>query len=57
MIIKVNPVIQNHIQNLCVLPYMNHKSGCPNFSKKAGCPPCQLYDEVYDVEQPIYAIK
>jgi len=56
MIIKVNPIIQNHIQGLCKLRYKSHPNGCPNYSIKKGCPPCLLYDEVYNLSHDVYAI-
>ncbi len=45
----VSPVLDKSVRGLCVRPYPNHPRGCPNFNKKAGCPPgvllyCQLYD-------------
>lgn len=56
-IFKVDPVIDRRITNLCKRPYYNHPKGCPNYNKKDGCPPnSQLYNEVYDLSKPVYAI-
>lgn len=41
----------------CVLPYKNHKNGCPNYGKKPDCPPVvPMFDQVFDLTKPIYAI-
>ncbi|HWP96440.1 MAG TPA: hypothetical protein VN426_06285 [Syntrophomonadaceae bacterium] len=38
-------------------PYYNHPKGCPNFGKKQGCPPtAPLYEQIYNLAQPVYAI-
>lgn len=57
IIIPVMPVIDYSVRNLCIYPYPGHKKGCPNFNKKNGCPPgAKLFDTVYDLSQPIFAI-
>jgi predicted metal-binding protein len=57
MIIQVMPIIDNSVRGLCCKPYPGHKKGCPNFSKKNGCPPsAKLFDSVYDLSQPVFAI-
>lgn len=44
-------------RGMCVLAYPNHKKGCPNYGKKKGCPPsAPMFDEVYDISRPVYAI-
>lgn len=44
-------------RSLCVKPYKNHKKGCPNYGKRLDCPPlAPMFDEVFDVSKPIYAI-
>lgn len=56
-IVQVNPVIDYSVRGLCVKPYYNHPKGCPNFNKKKGCPPnAELFDKVYDLTKPVYAI-
>ena len=35
----VTPAIDLGMRSLCVYPYHNHPKGCPNFGKKATCPP------------------
>lgn len=57
MVIEVHPVIEWAVRGLCTRPYPGHPKGCPNFNHKEGCPPQgKLYDEVYDLAKPIYAI-
>jgi predicted metal-binding protein len=57
IIIKVAPVIDYSVRSLCAKPYYNHKRGCPNYGKKKGCPPeAPLFDKVYDLSKPIYAL-
>lgn len=42
---------------MCMMEYPNHKKGCPNYGKKEGCPPsAPMFDSVYDLSKPIYAI-
>jgi predicted metal-binding protein len=54
---QVNPVIDYEVTKLCVRPYHGHKKGCPNFNKKKGCPPnSPKFDQIYDIDQPIFAI-
>lgn len=44
-------------RSMCVLPYKNHKKGCPNYGKKPDCPPnVPMFDKVFDINKPIYAI-
>ncbi len=41
----------------CCMPYPNHPKGCPNFNKKAQCPPkCPLVGEVLDFNSPLYLV-
>lgn len=56
-IIEVKPVIIQSVRDLCLRPYPNHKKGCPNYGKKKGCPPsAPMFDLVYDLSEPVYAI-
>ena len=42
---------------MCILPYKNHKKGCPNYGKKPDCPPhVPMFDQIFDLSKPIYAI-
>jgi len=53
----VVPVIDLSVRQLCTRPYPNHKHGCPNWDKKAGCPPKTLaIDEIIDLGEPVYVI-
>lgn len=55
--IEVHPIIDVKIKGLCTRPYPGHKKGCPNFSKRPGCPPnSPLFSDVIDISQPVYAI-
>lgn len=57
MIIQVKPIIDYSVRGLCVKPYPGHPKGCPNFNHKDGCPPeAALFDEVFDITKPVYAI-
>jgi len=38
-------VIDNHSRAWCKLAYPGHPNGCPNFGKRAGCPPHSLLFE------------
>ena len=41
---------------MCLKPYPGHPDGCPNYGKP-GCPPnTPMYDQVFDMDEPIYAI-
>ena len=54
---QVVPIIKHNVRNLCRAKYPGHKDGCPNYDKKEWCPPqAPLFDEYYDMEQPIYII-
>lgn len=58
---QVNPVIDYSVRGLCCKAYPGHDKGkdigCPNFNNKEGCPPsAQLFDKVFDLSQPIFAI-
>lgn len=47
----------NSPRAMCVLAYKNHKKGCPNYGKKIDCPPAvPMFDQVFDMTKPIYAI-
>lgn len=55
--IKIIPVIDHEVRKLCTRPYIRHRKGCPNFNKKKGCPPkVKLFQDVYDLNKPIFAV-
>jgi predicted metal-binding protein len=57
VILRVNPVIDDRVRGLCTRPYPGAPRGCPNFGKKFGCPPhAPLFQNVFDLERPIYAV-
>jgi len=57
MIIKIEPIYNKRIRELCLKPYYNHPKGCPNYNKKLGCPPRapMIYDSL-DLLKPVFAI-
>ncbi len=60
MIIQLDPtaiLYDKKFQLMCRCPYYKHPHGCPNYGKKAGCPPNQpLINEVFDFDRRIYVI-
>ena len=41
----------------CKLPYPGHPKGCPNYGKKAICPPAvATIDRVFDLERPCWFV-
>jgi len=53
----INPVIDLSVRELCYRPYSGHKKGCPNYNKKAGCPPnTPAINEFLDFGKPIWAV-
>ena len=55
--IRVTPVIDYSVRELCVQPYPLHPKGCPNVGKCDRCPPAApLFDLVFDMTQPVYAV-
>ena len=51
-----NIVYGKKYQNLCRAPYHNHPKGCPNYGKRADCPPCATVDKIFDLTKPMYVI-
>lgn len=55
--VGVVPVLNPAVRGLCCRPYPNHPHGCPNFSKKQGCPPkAPMIDKTLDLSKPVLAI-
>lgn len=55
--IKVIPVINDNVRNLCTRPYPNHPKGCPNFNHKKGCPPnCPKFFDTFYQSKNFYAL-
>lgn len=45
------------IQRLCLRPYFNHPGGCPNYGKKAGCPPgAPFFSNIFKEEVYVAAV-
>src|SRR6056300_1179316 len=43
-------------QNLCRARYHNHPKGCPNYGKRPDCPPCELVNDKFDLDMPMWVI-
>jgi len=53
---QVDPVVDYEVRSLCSKPYPGHPNGCPNFGRR-GCPPdAKLFDQYFDLNQPVYAV-
>lgn len=53
----VKPVIDPRVKSFCRLPYPGHPHGCPNFNKRAICPPrAPRFDKLVDITRPVYCI-
>lgn len=56
-IFKVDPIINPKVRSFCKLPYAGHPRGCPNFNRRAICPPqAPRFDKLVDIEKPVYCI-
>jgi len=54
---KIIPIIDYDVRQLCTNPYPGHPKGCPNYNKKKRCPPqAKFFEDVFDIDKPIYAI-
>ena len=50
-------VIDIKVRDLCFKPYANHPKGCPNFGKRATCPPqCKLLADVFDLDKGFWIV-
>jgi predicted metal-binding protein len=57
MIVRVYPVIDYGVRELCHKPYPLHPRGCPNYNNRKRCPPkAPYFDQVYDLSKPVYAV-
>jgi len=55
--IIVTPVIDSRVRAYCKLPYPGHPRGCPNFGRRAICPPqAPRFEKLIDLSLPIYCI-
>lgn len=56
-LVRVSPVLDPSVRGLCCRPYELHPKGCPNFGKRATCPPAApLYSHAYDMSRPVWAV-
>lgn len=54
---QVIPIVESRMRGLCVAPYPGHPRGCPNFGKKAGCPPAApQFAQHFDLERPCWLV-
>ncbi len=50
-------VINMKARDWCLLPYPGHPKGCPNYGKKAICPPLiKTIDRVFDLRGPYWFV-
>jgi hypothetical protein len=57
LIVRVKPIINPRVRGYCRLPYPGHPRGCPNYNKRAVCPPqAPLFDRLVDIGKPVYCI-
>lgn len=55
--ITVTVCVQHDVRDLCRRAYPLHPKGCPNWGKKAGCPPAApLIEALLDLRRPVVAI-
>lgn len=55
--LPVKIILDPEMRKLCQRPYYNHPKGCPNFGKRASCPPqAPLLSKVLDLAKPVWAI-
>lgn len=53
----VKPVYRPSVRDLCTKRYHNHPKGCPNFNKRADCPPnVKLLPEIFDTTRTFWAL-
>lgn len=53
----IKPVINQVVRDLCYKPYYNHPKGCPNYGKRAICPPqAPTLDKFFDLDKRIMAV-
>ncbi len=56
-IVPVNPNCDGNVRGLCVRRYPGHPHGCPNFGKRASCPPqAPLLADTLDLTRPVWLI-
>jgi len=53
---KNNLKISEKYQCLCLARSNSFRNGCPNYGNKKGCPPRNLFNEDYNLNEPLYLI-
>lgn len=55
--LQVQPVIDEKMRDMCVLPYSGGSRGCPNYGRKPHCPPAApLLADLLVLSEPVYAV-
>jgi len=50
-------IVDSSVRRLCSRAYPNHSKGCPNFGKRASCPPqCKLLEDEFDLKQGFWVV-
>lgn len=53
----VNLIVDNRVRGFCRKPYPGHPKGCPNWNKRATCPPqAPKIQDVLDLSKPVYCL-
>lgn len=53
---RKNLEISQSYQCLCLTRSNSFRQGCQNYGKKKGCPPRSLFNEDYNLDEPLYLI-
>jgi predicted metal-binding protein len=54
---RCRPVIDLSMRDLCKRPYPGHPRGCPNYGKRATCPPrAPLLGDAYVLQAPCFLV-
>lgn len=55
MKVQLKEIVSGDTAKWCILPYLDHPKGCPNYNKKKGCPPnTPNFEEL--IEWPFYLV-
>jgi len=57
VVTRVGVVVDHSVRGKCTLPYPGHPKGCPNFGKKAICPPqAPTIENVLNLAEPVWLV-
>ena len=45
-----------YVQEFCKNKYPGYEKGCPNYNSKVGCPPCELINEILDLDKDLFLV-